>query len=101
VRTLNLSLDTLLSVLSNRRRRLTLETLATRSPPVTVRTLAEDVQTRERDAGAEPADASLDAIETSLYHVHLPALDSAGLVTFDTGREAVVAVSEDVDAIVQ
>lgn len=64
------------------RRRTTLAILADRTDPIDLENLAAAVATREHDAGL-PDDEAVDRVAASLYHVHLPKMDGAGLVDYD------------------
>ncbi|WP_098727499.1 hypothetical protein [Natrinema sp. CBA1119] len=82
----SLSLDTVLEVLSNQRRRFALYTLIdTSTDVVDLQTLIEDVATLE----AARADEALTrdrylAVGSDLYHWHLPVLTDVGIVETDT-----------------
>lgn len=92
----SLSLDTILEVLANQRRRFALYTLAD-SPDgvVALETLIEDVVTLE--AGLTNEALRRDRyIETAadLYHWHLDVLADVGIVTYDKRRKSIRYRSE-------
>ena len=79
-------------------RRQTVSVLADRDPPVSLLELAAAVYRAESageaatDGGASPGDTPSDdgpagdreqRVAAALYHVHLPKLDDAGVVSFD------------------
>lgn len=73
--------DGLLDALADERRRLVLAVLYTYGGPVDRETVAEKVSELERDDFAPDASDDAADVRTSLHHVHLPKLQSAGLVT--------------------
>lgn len=77
------SIDDLIAALANGRRRTVLSHLIRRCEPVDVESLARAVAAREADASDESLDEALDAVRTSLVHVHLPRLRDAGLIGYD------------------
>ncbi|MFB6130579.1 MAG: hypothetical protein ABEJ28_07140 [Salinigranum sp.] len=83
------SLDELLDVLANERRRVILAVLAEEPMPVDIASLARAVTRRETDATDEqlPTDV-LERVQVSLHHVHLPKMDDRGVLVYD--REGVV-----------
>jgi DNA-binding transcriptional ArsR family regulator len=76
------------TVLSNRRRRDTLETLLRTQDEVTVRELSEIIAAKE--AGERPAPRDVrESVYVSLHQTHLPTLDEHGLVEYDQDRKLV------------
>lgn len=93
------SYDVLLDLCRDRHRRIVLGTLAEERRTLTLRDLATAVLTNDHnDAITEAADEDLEEIRCSLYHVHLPKLESAGLVEHDPERKT-VAPTERFDRI--
>ena len=81
------AVDRIFRALSSTRRRHVLSILERRDAGLELSALAEAVVERERElAGADAS--TVDEVRTSLHHVHLPALDAAGLVETvgDSGR---------------
>lgn len=79
-------------VLEAKRRRLVLESLAERTPPVDLETVAADVAVKE-EAVESTADDELTRVTVSLYHSHLPKLEAAGLVEYDVEHNQIEAVN--------
>lgn len=74
----------LFRTLAQPRRRLIVSVLSTCDGPLSVEDLARRVVASERAARvAEVATTDVDRVRVSLHHSHLPALSSAGLVTYD------------------
>lgn len=69
------------------RRRTVLSVLSAQSEPVSESTLAARVCAEERRLPpTDSADVALDHVLTELYHMHLPKLDAAGLISWHDGR---------------
>lgn len=90
--------DAVLAQLADERRRIVLSAVVDHDGPVSRDTVARAALARAPDlftggTSAEP----VEAIETSLHHVHLPKLQSVGLVSYD--REDGTVVYEDHAAI--
>jgi hypothetical protein len=84
------------ALLTNPERRLALAALETAETPLSLRDLATEVVSRER--GVPPDEAPAEAVTSasvSLYHVHLPKLVEAGVISFDADRRVVEAVALD------
>lgn len=79
------SLDDVLSVLADERRRQSLVVICECSDPMDVSMLAERVADRLA------SDATVDRLRASLYHRHLPKIESAGLVEYDPENRLVEA----------
>ncbi len=76
------------TVLSNERRRATLQTLLRTQDEVTVRELSEIIAAKE--AGECPAPRNVrQSVYVSLHQTHLPTLDEHGLIEYDTDRKIV------------
>jgi hypothetical protein len=68
------------------RRRTVLSVLSAQSEPVSESTLAARVRAEERRSPPpDSADVALDHVLTELYHIHLPKLDAAGLISWHDG----------------
>ncbi|SDK16781.1 DUF7344 domain-containing protein [Natronorubrum texcoconense] len=83
-------LDALFGALADSRRRTILAVLANQYHPISTETLARDVAARE--AGIAERDVSRERLETvltSLVHVHLPRLNDADLVGYDSETSSV------------
>lgn len=76
------------TILSNPRRRQTLEYLRRRDDQVALRDLAEAIAAEE--SGESPAPRSVrHAVYVSLHQTHLPMLDAAGVCAYDGDRKLV------------
>lgn len=75
-------------ILSSRRRRLVLDALVDRSPPIDLGDLAADIAAREADQGL---DSTEQEVSISLYHKHVPLLSEVGVVDFDTESNCIVS----------
>ena len=84
------------TLLSNRRRRNTVDVLSDQETAVTLQKLADSVAVRETETDDVP-DAVTDAVATSLHHVHLPKLDDADVVDYD--HETHVATPREVESL--
>lgn len=85
-----ISTEDKLTCIADRRRREILDILQQQETPVDRRDLAEEVATAERDT--DPADLSehaIESVEITLHHNHLPRLDEAGFLTYDTQQNLV------------
>jgi DNA-binding transcriptional ArsR family regulator len=93
-----LAQDTVYDLLSNGRRRFVISRLRRAEGPVSVSDLSEAVAAWENDIPqAELTDKQIKRVYVSLYQIHIPKLDEAGLVEYDkdSGRvELTAAVSE-------
>lgn len=94
------SLTDLYDALANDRRRTTLATLTEVESPVDGETLARYVAEAEQEALERGIpDETVERIHASLYHVHLPRLDAAGLLEYDPDRDVVVADAEELKSL--
>lgn len=83
-------IDDALSVLSHRRRRVTIEVMRTHEDTLTLADLAEEVTSRLTGRPIVDVDAETVAeVYISLYHDHLPRLVEAGLLEYDQDRDLV------------
>lgn len=85
--------DTRHGILSSRRRRVLLDVLDGRQTPVDVAALAEAVEAREHDAGAESK--GVQQVAVTLHHNHLPRLAQAGVVEYDSTARRVESARAD------
>lgn len=94
------SLDEVLDALAHRRRRVALSIVQENGDPVSLSSLAENVAIREtqRSLAEIPAE-QIQAVSTSLHHVHLPKLVAVDAVRYD--REHNVVVPADPDGVVE
>jgi hypothetical protein len=76
------SRDELFDLFAHARRRRALAYLRERERPVTVEELAQHVAAAEHAGGETVSAADRKRVVTSLYHVHLPKLVRAGLVSW-------------------
>lgn len=85
-----------LLVLANPRRRLALALLEASETPVTVRDIAHEIATREHDEPLpEIPSETVTRIYSSLYHVHVPKLEEAGVIEYDVDRRRIDDVALD------
>ena len=84
------SLDALFRVLSVGRRRTALDVLSHEFQEIHVETLAREVAATERGvAGQAVPGEDVAAIRQTLFHVHLPLMDDAGVVEYDPDARTV------------
>ena len=89
-------LDRRLEILSNQRRRFALLALAGHEKEHTLRDLAEQIVAwEERKLRSEVTEKERKRVSVSLYHVHLPKLEDAGIVEYT--ETSMVAVRPMVD----
>ena len=93
-----LTQDTVYDLLSNRRRRFVISKLRRADGAVSVNELSEAVAAWENDVEIdELTDKQIKRVYVSLYQIHIPKLDEAGLVAYDKDAgqvELTPAVSE-------
>lgn len=85
--------DTIFTLLSDQRRRYVVTALSEQEPPIALHDLVRQVVALETET--EPNDISADTIDqaaTTLHHVHLPQLDDANIITYDTETNTVTSV---------
>ena len=75
-----------------KRRRTALTALAELNFPVDLEDLAAAVDKREMN-GAAPDETTIDQITTELHHIHLPKMDSLGVIDYDQDANRVIAWS--------
>jgi len=82
--------DSILDLCQDQSRRIVLAMLAEEQRSLTVNDLAKTIlkDTQQAPITAMPDDMMSD-ISLSLHHVHLPKLDSAGLINYDSERQVV------------
>ena len=94
-----LSQDTVYDILSNPRRRYILYYLRQGDQPVKLTTLAEHVAAWENETDVESLEEQQrKRVYVSLYQTHIPKLDDAGLVEYDSDA-GTVALAEGATAI--
>ena len=101
-------LECTLGALASQRRLYALVALRRRGTPLSVSTLADEVAVRELETTYDQVPSStLAEVYNSLYHVHLPKLQDAGVVDYDSETETVELIDDDapvesiVDAVFQ
>lgn len=87
----DVSLDTVLEVLSNERRRLVLEYLLRRDESATVEELIDHVVAESRPVERRRPDDLRSRFGGRLRHVDLPKMDDTGLIEYDRARQVVSA----------
>lgn len=75
-------------LLQSERRRLALAVLEEQSGVVDLECLAATVAAHETDADS-PGEETVNRVEVSLHHSHLPLMDDLGVVSYDTDSNAV------------
>ncbi len=86
----DLSADAVFDLLSSRRRRYLLESLAEHGYSLTLADLADEVSSRECAAHiAEIPEEDVLEIYLSLYHQHVPKLAEANVVAYDQNHDLV------------
>ena len=86
----DLSLDVIFDILSVERRRHTLEYLLTESERTTLSDLAEHIACLENDKDlVDLSSQERKRVYVGLYQSHLPRMDGAGVVDFDSDRKTV------------
>ena len=81
----DLTLSELFDIFSHSRRRFVLGYLDEAGTEVSTDSLAERLVAWERTDGQSDATAAaVDEVKLSLHHTHLPKLESAGVVTYDS-----------------
>jgi DNA-binding transcriptional ArsR family regulator len=76
--------DDVLASLTSKRRRITLSVLKGWDVPMVNADLAREIATCETDGEGDPDSETVADLHASLHQVHLPKLDDAGLVEYDT-----------------
>lgn len=92
------SLNLIFTLLSNQRRRRVVTVLLERESPIALHELVTAVASWETDE-TEWADVSADLtdeVAAALHHVHLPKLDEADLIDYDTETNAVTSARTEV-----
>ncbi|MCU4924819.1 hypothetical protein OB905_02320 [Halobacteria archaeon AArc-dxtr1] len=79
--------EVIASTLSKRRNQLVLSVVSEASDQIESKTIARQVTQRERSEGKQSISA--EEVHISLHHHHLPALDDAGLIEYDSETHSV------------
>lgn len=86
----DLSKDVIFGLLSNRRRRGILQYLAANGPETTLNDLAAEIAARENDTEIELLTSQQrKRVYVALYQVHLPKMDDADVIDFESTRGTV------------
>lgn len=91
------SLNTLCSLLGDYRRRYAIKWLSEQESPVGLTELASAVAAWENES--EPADTpekATNRVAATLHHVHLPKLDTADIIVYDTETKVVMSIQTEV-----
>lgn len=90
------SVDTALDLLANRRRRLMLECLGEAGTSAVLTVLAEEIAFEEADTTvsaisdhADVPESEVRSVRLSLHHTHVPKLEEAGAVDYDSATKTV------------
>lgn len=88
--------DQLCRALSHPIRRRVLVALADAATPLTARDVATEVASDESDDGrTEPSSADVESVLISLVHVHIPVLEDANLIEYDSDSRIIYACNLD------
>lgn len=83
--------DTLYEVLSDSRRRFVLACLDEYATPMALSDIADELAVREHGAPITEIEAEeVKSVYVSLYHVHVPKMEDAGLIEYSQEQDAVV-----------
>ena len=86
------TLSELFEILSHSRRRFVLNYLERTDGSAMTDVLAEEIAVRERaDSSETSGEPAVSDIELALHHTHLPKLDEAGLVTYESSTNRLEA----------
>lgn len=89
------ALDTYFTVLSNQRRRYILNSLGEYETPMALADLADEVAVREYDSPVTDISAEeVKEISISLYHVHIPRMEDAGLIDYNQDDDLVTLLED-------
>ncbi|WP_436343958.1 DUF7344 domain-containing protein [Natronorubrum sp. FCH18a] len=83
--------DQLFDCLAHHHRRMIIDVLRNSNSPKPTIELTQDIIERIRETSDKEI-LSIEALQTSLYHSHLPKLKEAGLVEYDEERDLVAPV---------
>ncbi|RKD97201.1 DUF7344 domain-containing protein [Halopiger aswanensis] len=87
------SADTIFALLSNQRRRYVVNVLSEQEPPIALHDLIISVSSLEAETEPENIAAeTIDEVATTLNHVHLPKLDDANIISYNTETNTVTSV---------
>ena len=85
---------------ANDRRRTALEVIGGKPTPVEVSTIAEAVAAEEADSTVDAAPPDLtERVHASLYHVHLPKLETLGFLDLNAEADAITDYADVVEAV--
>lgn len=91
--------DDLFDVLSDARRRFVLACLREYATPMALADVADELATWEHDAPiTQISEEEVTSLYLSLYHMHIPKMDDAGIIEYSQERDA-VALTEDSEDI--
>jgi len=91
----DLSFDTGLNLCQNQHRRITLAVLAEAQGPLTVNDLSKPiVKYNHHIPVTEVSEELRTQIQSSLHHVHLPKLESAGVIHYDPEQQLVESADD-------
>lgn len=87
------SADTIFALLTDQRRRYVVDVLSEQEPPIplydlVIRVSSLETETKPDNIAAE----TIDEVATALNHVHLPKLDDANIISYDTETNTVTSV---------
>ena len=88
------AIDTIFSLLRHRYRRDVVEILSERESPLPLRDLAATIAAGETESDRASTETTHE-VATALHHVHLPKLDDADVIDYDTETSTVTPVRTD------
>lgn len=83
--------------IANRRRRYVLHLLQEAPESLTLMDVTREVVRWEQDPDETPDSETIESVHTSLHHIHVPKLEDAGLVEYNSTRTR-IALSETASA---
>ena len=91
------SLDTIVTLSSDQRRRYVVGVLAERDSPMAFDELVTAVASLERETDPDAVSVeTFDEVATTLHHCHLPKLDDANIIDYDTATSDVKSARPEV-----
>lgn len=93
-------LTTAFRILSHTQRHYLIWELPQHSPPITVDTISRGIALQVADQlWEETSSQAIQNIETQIHHCHLPKLDAAGLIEYDSNRRVIEDIAPELQNI--